>query len=175
MLVSRVADYRDGQDALDSFRRSQTRGSQKRNPNETIISASKETLDMNAGFISRVIAWQEGDISHSQKKCPNSIVNLIRRHKKDSKDTQLARLWPKDKTVYGERDGDCIFVDEVTDRDVPVARYTYKDTKQFFVAWLTAQDTSLPSAPVVCKFRVYKSPPPLERDGRNWMPMRWLT
>lgn len=82
-------------------------------------------------------------------------MNMIRRHKRDSEDTQLALPRPRDKTVYGERGRDCIFVDELTDQDVPVARYTYNDTKQFLVAWLPAQDTSLPAVPVVRKFRVY--------------------
>lgn len=98
----RVADYRDGQDALDSFRRSQTEISQKRSPSETAISVVDQNLDLSTGAVLRAIAWQEGDISHSQKKCPNSIVNIIRRHKRDFKDTQLALPWPRDKTVHGE-------------------------------------------------------------------------
>lgn len=169
----RNSDYNTNFDALDAYDNLDPETSQKRSASESVVSAAKRSFDPVSIQILKSITWQGGDISHSQKRCPSPVIKQIREHKREFEDTQLAGLWPKDKTVHSDLGRDAVYVDEQMNEDIPVARYIYKDAKQFFVAWLPAQDTSQPSLPVVCKFRVYNNEPALKRNGRNWMPLRW--
>lgn len=151
------------------------RSSLKPSPTGNRSSSSVHILDPKASQSLPSIAWQEGDISHSQKKCPIPIMDLMRHYREEFEGTQLSGLWALGKTVYAENGKECACVDGETNEDVSIARYTYGPKKQFFVAWLPAQDASHPSVPVICKFRVYNNEPNVSRNGRMWRPLRWRT
>lgn len=119
------------------------------------------------------IEWLDGDISHSQKKCPSSITKLIGRHLVEFDQSIARRLWSTGKTCYMDRGREAVYVDPHTDQEVPVARYRYGGGHQFFVVWLPGEDPSDALEPAICKFRVYNNDGPVMRNGTSWIPLMW--
>lgn len=121
----------------------------------------------------KAITWIDGDVEYSRKECPKYVVKQIERHLEEFESTVAASLWPKIKTCYYDCGRALMFIDELTDREVPVARYKYGDRFQFFVVWYPKEDDKL--VPAIFRFKVYKNDPPTPRNGKNWKPVHWHT
>lgn len=134
-----------------------------------------ETPRPQAKTTMKSIEWLDGDISHSQKKCPSSIMKLIGKHLAEFEASVAATIWPKSKTCYIDKGRDIQYVDAETDQEIPVARYTYGGGQQFFVVWLPPKDPNEVPRPAISKVRVYNNDGPKIRNGKSWKPVMWRT
>lgn len=119
------------------------------------------------------IEFLDGDISHSQKRCPSSIIKLIGRNLVEFDKRIASGLWSANRTCYVDRERESLYVNPKTDREVLVARYRYGGSHQFFVVWLPGRDPSDVLEPAVCKFRVYNNDGHVIRNGKSWLPLVW--
>lgn len=193
IYVNRLG-YKNQNEAIEAFLRHQ--GSRQREPSSSAQSATKteraektvrsDPRKPNLGSVAnsahngptpsavKTVTWLDGDIFHSQKKCPVSILKQIKRHLPESERSVAATVWPGQKTCYYDCGRALLFVDELTDREVPVARYKYGTKSQFFVVWYPSEDKQK-LIPSIFRFKVYKNDPAVQRNSKTWKPVHWHT
>lgn len=121
----------------------------------------------------KTVTWLDGDVFHSQMKCPAPVLKQIKRHLPEFERSVAATVWPGQKTCYYDCGRALMFIDEITDQEVPVARYRYGAKRQFFVVWYPGEDQKL--VPSIFRFKVYMNDPPIQRNGKSWKPVHWHT
>lgn len=126
------------------------------------------------------ISWLDGDISNSQKQCPASILRQINKHLAEFESSVAASIWPGNKSTFLDLGREVFFVDDLTKKEVPVARYSYGPSSQFFVAWLLGSnlynflgDDVL--EPTIIKFRVYMNTQLEVMKGKHFKCVNWET
>ncbi|KAK5954216.1 hypothetical protein OHC33_004789 [Knufia fluminis] len=169
------AGFRNQGEALQAYRASLPPEKKDLTRRESSFKAphtmiKSETPRPQAKTTMKSIEWLDGDISHSQKKCPSSIMKLIGKHLAEFEASVAATIWPKSKTCYIDKGRDIQYVDAETDQEIPVARYTYGGGQQFFVVWLPPKDPNEVPRPAISKVRVYNNDGPKIRNGKSWKP-----
>ena len=179
-----LGSYKNQAEAIAAYEKSNP--PQKRAPSKSVTpfgqsapssaSAGRPFADkLNAQPGPKTIEWMDGDISHSQKKCPTSIVKQINTYRSGFESSVAATMWPSTKTCLYDKGRALIFVDQQTDQEVPVARYVYGNITQFFVVWLPSKNVAGVSKPAIFKFKVFKNEAAVRRNGTNYKPVYWQT
>ena len=124
------------------------------------------------------IVWKDGEESQSQRQCPRAIIELVARYLGDFTSKVIATPWPNQKGCFYDMGREVIYIDDQIPypRDIPVARYLYGGTKQFFIAWLSGKDTSSSWAPhVVIYLNKGQTNAIVNYKERRWRTVYWKT